>query len=110
MRAQKPPWPAIIGQRRERVSVITFFCLAWLGLGAGQAFHVQFCWLAFFVDAGRVCLLQKAATLWFFILGGYQDAVRKHLVLLAQPILLFQQPFGFYNNPRRAGRQSFFYV
>ena len=92
-------------QLTERVSEIAFFCLAWFGLDAGQAFHVQLCWLAFFVDAGSVCLLPKAATLWFFILGGYQDAVRKHLVLLAQPILLFQQPFGFYKKSRRAGRQ-----
>ena len=45
------------------------FCLAWLGLGAGQAFHVQFCWLAFFVDAGRVCSLQKAATLCLLFLA-----------------------------------------
>ena len=48
---------------------LRFFCLAWFGLDAGQAFHVQLCWLAFFVDAGSVCLLPKAATLWLLFLA-----------------------------------------
>lgn len=52
-------------QLTERVSEIAFFLpgLVWFGLDAGQASHVQLCWLAFFVDAGSVCLLPKAATL-----------------------------------------------